>query len=211
MSTTLLGPSAWAQEAPSKEAQNTAEESDRDPLTEEAERLLSTVSELAKSRDELLKRTREATGEDKLILERQTWQQQVEINTALRGLVGNVIRQEKDGRDVGAVKKDVQKRIELGTTMAVKIVGQIREHLSELRVERDKAEAKDLISLETQITREERLLQELFGMIVGNLISLQQLGTDTKKRELVIEGKVAERAECGTTPPSARRCCRRES
>ncbi|MEM8563623.1 MAG: hypothetical protein AAGF57_15410, partial [Pseudomonadota bacterium] len=88
------------------------DESELDALKHEEERLHERLESLLHRREEFSERLRQASGEELLILQRQSWQRQLETHTTIVGLADNLLHQEEEGRDVGEQKAELKRFLE---------------------------------------------------------------------------------------------------
>jgi len=172
-----------------------AVEPEKDPHTSEAERLQDRLETLGGRRQEFESRIRQASGEDRLVLERQNWQLQLETHATIRGLAANLLRQESEGRDVTAPKQELTHGLERRYPSYPRLIDRRLKRLTELRTERDAATGSDVNEFERRLTEEENRLQILYRSMLEILVVMDSLGLDVEPWRADAAKRVTARAE----------------
>ncbi|MEM6583564.1 MAG: mechanosensitive ion channel domain-containing protein [Pseudomonadota bacterium] len=171
------------------------DESELDALKHEEERLHERLESLLHRREEFSERLRQASGEDLLILQRQSWQRQLETHTTIVGLADNLLHQEEEGRDVGEQKAELKRFLEANYKNYPLLIERYKEQIADLRTQLEEDPEADQISIDQKIAEGESRLQRGYQAMIEILPVIEALGIGIPDMNEQAVQMINERAE----------------
>jgi small conductance mechanosensitive channel len=165
------------------------------PLVADADRLVAELQVARERGRDLEGQVAASSGEERVVLERQLLDLQLEGVATLHALQENVLEQEDEGLDASAYRELLEPSM---ARVAPRILAHVDAIVSDIRQARAGAaelSVEDLAKLEAEVADENAALDERYALYLDHLERMQALGMDVASTRAELVERLGKRAE----------------
>jgi len=163
-------------------------------LVADADALLATLDQTRSEALELGQRRKEAQGEARELLSRQSYRKAMRYIQALYELSENVLEQERAGLDASSYREVIEARLIELPAMGEQRVAQLEESLAELHESSDSAPVEELQDIEDTIAGQNSKLDQVYDALLRHADQMEAMDLDGTELEGFLAEQLSRRA-----------------